>query len=145
MDKHEALKQLRTGLYTRLAPSSLGGVGVFAILPIPQGYDPFIHCREADEDIYITEDDLKNLHPEIVKYICDFFPFDDALGYILPDYSPLQIDQAFYINHSNHPNMAATHHGEHFYTTRPINPGEELTVNYNSYDSRGLDNSPRKD
>jgi len=48
------------------------------------------------------------------------------------------IDISFFLNHSNEPNMVAIKEGEEFVAKRDIKTGEELTVDYDTYDDVGL-------
>jgi SET domain-containing protein len=48
------------------------------------------------------------------------------------------------MNHSDDPNMVAERHGERFVAKKPIKRGEELLVNYNTYDELIEDFRPRK-
>jgi SET domain-containing protein len=132
MTKEELLKQVREDVYCRIAPSPIGGVGVFAIRDIPQDTNPFVGTDE-EEYVEIDEHELADLDPEVMRLVHDMFVYEHGTYYFSG--KGLQaIDISYFLNHSLSPNMAADELGEEFRTARPIKKGEELLVNYNDYD-----------
>jgi len=56
-------------------------------------------------------------------------------GYFyVPDCGLQRVDISFFLNHSKTPNMREEEEGMNFFTTRVIEAGEELTVDYTTYD-----------
>lgn len=136
MTNNGVLHQLRFQLYTRLKPSPLGGIGVFAIRDIPANTEVFAACK-MDNYAEIPDAEIHGLHPAIREYVKDFFVHDNGV-YHVPSYGPVAIDQSYYLNHSKTPNLRAERHGEVFVASRYIHAGEELTADYDTYDDRGL-------
>ena len=120
--------------YCRLRASTLEGVGVFAIREIPPGINPFEGMHD-EEWLTFTMDELNDLHPEIKKMIDDFFVIEKDGTVRIPASGLNGMDTSFYVNNSDHPNLE-TKEGFLFMTTRTIQPGEELTVAYSTYDEK---------
>jgi len=131
MDKEQLLEQLQHDVYCRLMPSPIAGVGVFAIKKIPKGTKPFKGCFTGHWTP-ITPDDLKKLKPEIQKYVKDMCALQNG-KYYLPSCGIPRIDISFFINHSTTPNMREIGEGDDFITLCDIKPGDELTVDYSTY------------
>ena len=127
------IENLRRGVYARLMPSPLGGVGVFAIRDIPAGINPFGEDDTDFEKIPLSE--IRN-DPEIPdavkKYVEDICAMEGGYIYV-PTCGLNNIDPSFFFNHSINPNMKAEDRGEYFTTLREIKSGEELTVDYRPY------------
>jgi hypothetical protein len=73
------------------------------------------------------------LDDNLQKLVKDFCPLQDGF-YEMPSCGLKAVDQSYYLNHSNEPNMFTIDEGENFLTSRDIEIGEELTVDYNFYD-----------
>ena len=131
MNADEFLKSLDK-VYCRLQTSK-HGVGVFAIKKIPMGTNPFEGCYDG-EFIEIPEEKVLALEPNIKSYVIDMCPFEDG-HYLVPEDGMQIIDISFYINHSKEPNMKEDEGGLNFFAARDIETGEELTVDYETYNS----------
>lgn len=120
-------------VYCRLKPSA-HGIGVFAIKQIPEGVNPFEGCFDG-EMIAIPEVSINAMgeDSEVRKYIIDLAPLQDGYFYV-PDCGLQRVDISFFLNHSKTPNMREEEEGMNFFTTRVIEVGEELTVDYTTYD-----------
>jgi SET domain-containing protein len=116
------------GLYTRLKPSSIHGVGVFAIAQIPKG--TYVFPDDDEPIVWVDKKDVEHLPQAIKEFYEDFAIIKgDKYG------SPRHFDAlttSWYLNHSKSPNVAADRHYR-FYALRDINTGEELTADYASY------------
>lgn len=112
--------------WTRLAPSPIHGVGVFAIKDIPAFCDPFPDCQNSFYPIPIAA--LDRLHGS-VHAICKDFLFHDEKKIWIPDLTPNQFNISFFLNSSNIPNCEHHENGR-ITTTRKIRAGEELTYSY---------------
>lgn len=132
MLREEILDQLKNDVYCRLLPSPLGGIGVFAIKDIPEGINPFNGCFDGD---YISFDleEFHELEPAVFKLVVDMCVLDEGKLW-LPDNGIQKLDLSWCLNHSSTPNMNALEKGEEFITNRVIKAGEELLVDYNTYD-----------
>jgi len=115
-------------VYTRLGRSRRHGIGVFAIRTIPKG--TFVFPEDHERMIWVPEAKVRNL-PKALKSFYDDFSIIRNGRYG----SPRRFDAltpAWYLNHSNQPNLAADR-SYRFYALRDIREGEELTVDYNTY------------
>eukprot|EP00392_Amoebophrya_sp_AT5.2_P013432 g13550.t1 len=158
--KVELLDHLEHDVYVKLGVSAVEGCGVIAIRDIPAGVDPFPVCnREAlnfdvsssDEvSVVVTEHDLenRNLHPEVRRLVKSFFaPLTDEdpgremktlgppLEYGVNATGMNTLNVGWYLNHSENPNVRhfeAVEAGTFctYVTTREIQAGEELFINY---------------
>jgi hypothetical protein len=121
-----------TGVFTRLAPShKFPGIGVFAIRDIPAGANVF--AGDDNEMREIDPNDLIGIEPEIKKLYCDFCVFKDGKIKGPTNFNNLTV--GWYLNHSDEPNVLCGSDYD-FFTARDIKKGEELTVNYSTYDDR---------
>jgi len=133
LTKSQLIENLGHGVYARLMPSPIGGVGVFAIRDIPAGINPFGEDDIDFEKIPVSE--IRN-NPEIPiavkKYAEDICVVEGGYFYI-PSCGLNNINPSFFLNHSATPNMKTNDEGESFITLREIKSGEELTIDYNTY------------
>jgi len=122
------------GVYTRLKPSRVHGVGVFAIIDIPEGTYMF----EPDDDdlVSVSADETKGLPAALRKLYEDFCVLNDG-AYECPS-SLNRLTPAWFLNTSKEPNVAADLSLE-FYALRDIKAGEELIADYDAYSENELD------
>ena len=120
-------------VYVRLQPSTIHGIGCFAIRDIPEDIDPFLGSGSGDEYSVVDMDEIKELSPEIQKLYSDFCGEEDGKYYCPLSFN--RMDIAWYLNHSKNPNVIAKDTGgvSTFVTMRPIKAGEELTVDYDTF------------
>ncbi len=137
MTKEEILEQLRKKVFVRLAPTT-NGIGVVAIKDIPKGTDVFEGCMPNIEFVAVPKNEIDELEDGVKKLVTDFCPLQDGV-YWLPSVGIQAIDKSYYLNHSSTPNMVTNDEGETFITIRDIKKGEELTVDYNTYDEQDDD------
>jgi hypothetical protein len=131
------IEHLRNDIYVRLKPSSIHGVGVFAIRPIPAGINPLTETRAIDfGEINVTDVMDDSRIPQSVKQlVVDLCPQREDV-FDIPPFSLNEIGVAWYMNHSPVPNMEEKD-GD-FFTKRDILDGEELTVDYGTYGALNL-------
>jgi SET domain len=122
------------GVYTRLRQSSAHGIGVFAIRDIPEGTNVFE--TDTNEMHEIDRKDLKHLEPEIKRLYEDFCVWKGGKIFGPTNFNNLTV--AWHLNHSATPNMQCDEE-YNFISIRPITKGEELTVDYRTYDDRPID------
>jgi len=116
------------GVYVRLKPSKIHGVGVFAIRDIPKGR--YVFQGDDDEMVWVDASATNRLGKEVKKLYQDFcVPRNGKYG-CPRNFNLLTL--AWYLNHSDKPNMAADKN-YNFYSARKIRKGEELTVDYETY------------
>jgi uncharacterized protein len=116
------------GVYTRLGPSKIHGVGVFAIKQIPKG--AYVFPSDDEPIVWVQKKRIKNL-PKAVRDLYDDFCIIKGSKYGCPRNFD-SLTPAWYLNHSTNPNVAADQKVR-FYTLRDIKKGEELTVDYRTY------------
>ena len=110
---------------TRLGQSKIEGIGLFADVFIPKGtvtwqYDPLFDTAFDVSDIDKVPEPVKD---QFMKYSY----FDYKLNKMI-----LCSDDQRFINHSNTPNIQST--PEKDIALNDIQPGEELTCDYENYE-----------
>jgi len=120
------------GVYARIKPSNIHGVGVFAICDIPK--DTSLFSEDDSELIWTTKSALKlDAMPQEFRQLYDQFCLikDKGKTYGCPrNFNLMTI--AWYVNHSKTPNLGVDK-AYAFYALRDIQKGEELTADYQSY------------
>jgi SET domain-containing protein len=117
-----------SGVYTRLKPSKIHGVGVFAIRDIKKGTNIF--PEDNDRMTWVDESQLRRLPPPLTRLYKDFAVIRGK-KYGAPSHFD-RLTTAWYLNHSKRPNVAVDK-SYRFYALRFIRSGEELTVDYDTY------------
>lgn len=116
----EQIKELNHYVRTKLAPSKIDGVGVFALRDIKKGEPLFTDMMTKLYNLPYSEFD--KLRPEVAENLLQSFPLivkGSAFAY------PLTRTQAF-LNHSEEPNYDAMTD----IALRDIKAGEEVTEDY---------------
>ncbi|HEY0795458.1 MAG TPA: SET domain-containing protein [Acidisarcina sp.] len=121
------------GVFTRLRPSQVHGVGVFAIRDIPEGAAVF--GTDDGELIEVTDQEARVLPPELRELYTDFCVLRNDNFKCPTTFNSLT--PSWYLNNSKDPNVASDIDLK-FYAIRDIKAGEELTADYKSYS----DNNP---
>ena len=119
------------GVYARLGPSPIHGVGVFAIKDISKG--TYIFPDDNDELVWIHKDMLRDLSAEERRLYDDFCIIRGNLYGCPQSFS--RLTPTWYFNECSTPNVAADK-TYRFYALRDIKKGEELTVDYSAYSDR---------
>ena len=109
---------------TYLHESSIHGVGVFTPLPIARGTTIWEFTPRVDWEL--TPEELEQFPEPYRTRIRAFCYLDDRGIFVLCG------DNARFMNHSAKPNCDDS--GEVTITSRGIEPGEELTCDYRSFD-----------
>jgi len=117
------------GVYTRIMPSPIHGVGVFAIRKITVG--SYIFHGDNSKMVWIDKADIVDLEPEL-KRLYDDFCIIEADQYLCPDnFNNLNV--GWYLNEcKENPNVGCDANYD-FYALRDIEPGEELTLDYGRF------------
>lgn len=117
-----------------LKPSKIHGVGCFTMGKILK--------REVVKNLWDNKD-YKFIHNRKKLLLCSEHPEEEFLyeTYCIETkngkWCPLdfrRISTAWYLNHSNKPNIASNDEGRTYYAIRNINIGEELTIDYKDLD-----------
>jgi hypothetical protein len=116
------------GVCTRLRPSKIHGVGVFAIIDISKGSYLFSH--DDQPLVWIDKKDIEGL-PIPLRQLYDDLCIIKGDKYGCPRHFDL-LTTSWYLNHSDEPNVAADENYL-FYALRDIKAEEELTVDYHTY------------
>lgn len=127
MTKEELLSDLRN-TYIALRPSSVHGIGVFAIRDIPKGCRDMF-SRESGEWIKVPIKEIDALPDASRDLVETYCVFDDDY-YWVPDHGFKKVDLVNYLNHSDKPNVVSINDGEFFEAITDIPVGQELFVNY---------------
>jgi SET domain-containing protein len=114
-------------LFTRLKPSAIHGVGVFAIRDIPKGTRLFDNDEEI---IWIEESQLRRLPSNIRKIYDDFCIIKDGKYGCPSDFNSLTM--AWYLNDSSSPNVDVDA-DYNMRASRDIVDGEELTIDSSKF------------
>jgi len=133
MTRTELLARVLADCYCRLQPSSIHGIGVFAIRDIPRRTNPFGTLKRYARPGYvrITQDELRSLPARLAGMIRALFVPTDGAMY-LPTCGTNIVYLIAYLNHSTAPNLSSKD-GFKFVARRRIHAGEELTVDYRTY------------
>lgn len=109
---------------TKLGPSPIAGIGLFADEMIPKG--TVIWQFEPTIDLLLTTEEIEKLPPIAQAQIHNYAYVDPALDnkYVLCG------DDARFFNHSDAPNCDDTPPSKVTMAIKDILPGEELTTNY---------------
>jgi SET domain-containing protein len=116
------------GVFARIGPSRLHGVGVVAIRDIPA--DTLVFRGEDERVVWLRRSKVRKMPTAIRALYEDFGIVDgDMLG-VPPNLNRLSV--GWYVNHAEQPNLAAGDDGR-FRTMRRIRKGEELTADYRTF------------
>ena len=129
MTKAELLSEL-SSTYVILKPSTLEGIGVFAIQQIKKGCrEMFSKPDQHDNWITLSKKEVMAL-PSHTKFLVENYCLYDQDNYFVPDYGFKKMDVSLFLNHSDAPNIISINDGEYFEATRDIEAGEELLIDY---------------
>jgi SET domain-containing protein len=130
MTKAQLLAELSNNTFVMLKPSTIEGVGVFAIKDIPKG------CRQmfgqpdaAEEWITIPKKEIETL-PNHAQFLVGNYCLYDDENYFVPAHGFKKMDVSLFLNHSNTPNIISINDGDYFEAIRAIKEGEELLIDY---------------
>ena len=121
--------------YCRIQRSEIQGIGVHAIVNIPAGTPIFYAINERDWHTF-SMDELEHLDDAVKKMIDDFYVIEKDNTVTIPEGALNQMDISYFLNHSKTPNLYTPDVGKTFITLRDITKGEELTVDYATYDEK---------
>lgn len=130
MTKEELLAELGHRTYVMLKPSTIEGVGVFAVKDIPKGCrEMFSKPTSPDEWISLSIQEVEELPSHARALVGNYCLFDDQ-NYFVPRQGFKSIDLSLFLNHSDTPNIQSIHDGDYFEALRDIPVGEELLIDY---------------
>ncbi len=126
--KQNLIHTLITNHYVMLKPSSVAGVGVFAIRDIPKGCRD-LFASEPGDWICLDKNEVEAM-PEHSRLLIENYCLFDKEQYYVPAHGFKTMDLSLYLNHSDLPNLKSVDEGAYFETIRDIKEGEELFLDY---------------
>ena len=128
MKKQRLLDELNNHTLIGLKPSSIDGIGVFALVDIAKGTRN-LFSNDKSEWVSLSKKEVERLPHHARQMIENFCLYDDE-NYFVPEYGFNMIDLVIYLNHSPEPNIISINDGEDFEALRDIQAGEELLIDY---------------
>ena len=128
MNKEQILKELAHETFVTLKPSTIHGIGVFALKDIPKGCRD-IFSRNEINWVKIPITDVEQL-PDHSKNLVETYCLYDEDHYFVPSHGFKMVDMVNYLNHSSEPNIVPIDEGEQYEALFDIPAGTELLVNY---------------
>jgi SET domain-containing protein len=128
MTREELLHELSHEMFITLKPSSVHGIGVFALCPIPKGCRT-IFSKNVGEWIQLPIPEVEALPDHSRNFVETYCLYDEEYYYV-PDYGFKVMDMVNYLNHSSTPNIISMNHGEYFEAITDIPEGAELLIDY---------------
>lgn len=128
MNKEALLRELSTNTFVGLKPSPTHGIGVFALIEIPEGCTNMF-SKEDGEWIELSFEEVNQL-PQHSKALIENFCLFDEEKYFVPSQGFKALDVSLFLNHSDTPNIISVNDGAYFKAIRTIQKGEELFVDY---------------
>ena len=128
------------GVYARIGPSRIHGVGAIAIRPIARG--TLVFAGEDERATWVSRSAVKKLPAELRSLYEDFGMVDGTKLGVPTNLNRLSV--GWYVNHSRTPNLEAGEDGR-FRALRHIDAGEELTADYRTFCDEPLpfDDTPK--
>lgn len=127
------------GVYARIGPSRIHGVGAIAVRRIPKG--ALVFRGEDERAVWVARSAVKKLPAELRALYEDFGMVDGTRLGVPANLNRLSV--GWYVNHSDEPNVAAGEDGR-FRALRRIDAGEELTADYRTFCDEPLPFEPRR-
>ena len=124
MNYTNQIVELNTYVKTRIAPSQIHGVGVFALRDIHKGQK--LYADMATKIYNLPHKEFGNLFPTVRKYLLERWPqVVNGSAFAYPDTRIVA-----FMNHSDDPNYDAVND----IVLRDIKSGEEITEDYRKID-----------
>lgn len=121
------------GVWCRLGPSALHGIGVFAMIPIPKGVDVF--ANDAGDTTWIEAAEIATLPASSAQrqLYADFAIQRGTLLGCPPNFNRLSV--GWYVNEPGRGGESNLEVAEDYamVTRRDISAGEELTIVYATF------------
>jgi SET domain-containing protein len=127
------------GVYARIGPSRIHGVGVLVIRDIPVG--ALVFQGESERVTWRSRAAVRRMSKEIRALYEDFGMVSGERIGVPPSLNMLSV--GWYVNHSDHPNVEAGEDGR-FRALRRIRKGEELTADYRTFVDEALPFKPKR-
>ena len=135
------IRLLQQDTWVALRPSSVEGIGVFALRDIPKGCRTMFGAPDAADDwVTVRREEVESL-PEHARILVETYCLFDEDHYFVPAHGFKRMDLSLFLNHSDTPNIASVDEGAWFEALRHIAAGEELFVDYGTIVSEPADAS----
>jgi SET domain-containing protein len=124
--KNQILQQIQNDLIVKIVPSSIkgAGVGVIALTPITKGEVVF----KPKKNYFINWEEVSFANCDTIKHVktvCNHNEFGFWLDREIND-----IGAAYFVNHSDKPNLIHDLSNDIYFACEDIKKGEELTCKY---------------
>jgi hypothetical protein len=116
------------GVYARIKPSPIHGVGVFAIKDVAAG--TYLFKRDDAPIFWVDGKKIEELTGEVRRLYDDFCIIKGSMYGCPRNFN--QLTMSWYLNESKEPNVGCDEDYD-FYSLRDISKGEELTVDYSTF------------
>jgi hypothetical protein len=128
LNKNELINQIRNGILVKLVPSSIvgAGVGIATLTEIDKNEIVFA----PKDTCFVRWDELLDVEDNIINYIKKICHNNEHGFWI--DCHINDIGAAYFVNHSEEPNLIHDGEKDIYYSARKIHIGEELTCKYSS-------------
>lgn len=128
MTKKEIIDNISKNTKLRLKPSKVcDGVGLFSIVEIKK--DEIIFDDVTADDVYIWWDEIPDLRDEVKNYLNSMCNSDKNGLYL--SRTPNNINLAYFVNHSDNPNVFHDLELDRFIAIKDIGVDEEIVCVYN--------------
>ncbi len=128
--RERLLRELRDDTWVMLKPSAVAGIGVIAMRDIPKGCRSMFSKPDAPTEwIAVPRADIDAL-PEASRHIVENYCLYDEATYHVPAHGFKKVDLAYFLNHSETPNVRSVNDGDWIEALRDISVGEELFIDY---------------
>jgi len=117
---------------TRIGPSTIHGIGVFAVAPIAKGTAVWRFAKGLDMEF--SPDIVPTLPAHVQEFFSHYGYLDRSVKRIV-----LCFDDARFVNHSDAPNVATDYAQDPYgldVALRDIAAGEELTMDYAGFEEQ---------
>lgn len=127
MTKQEIIQNILHNTNLRLKPSKVcDGVGLFTILPIKKGE---VLMKDVTPDTtFIQWEELPDLHKDVKSYLNTMC--NSTTNGIFLSRTPNNINLAYFVNHSDSPNVTHDLTLDEFVAIRDIEQDEEIVCVY---------------
>ena len=118
--------------FCRIKVSKIHGVGVHAVVEIPEGTNLFPDCASDLKEIKkIPKEEVSHLDKSVRKMMDDFLIESDTHYFVTTSLNNINI--SYFLNHSDNPNCIWQEKDDSFRPLKDLKIGEELTLDYNKY------------
>jgi SET domain-containing protein len=126
--KNQIINRINSGIIAKLVPSSIAGAGV-GVITLTEIYKNEI-VFAPKETHFIQWDAIKLTENNVIRYIKQVCNHNENGFWIDCDIN--DIGAAYFVNHSDDPNLEHDKQKDIYFAIKDIKIGEELTCKYSS-------------